>query len=47
MTPILYLLFVNHFASNALLFDDWRMVPFLNAVTSWSSIPGSTLESVR
>ena len=30
VTPFLYLLFVNHFAINALLFDDWNMVPFIN-----------------
>jgi hypothetical protein len=31
VAPVLYLLFVNHYTSNALLFDDWRMVPFVNA----------------
>jgi hypothetical protein len=30
VAPFLYLLFVNHFASNGLLFDDWNMVPFLS-----------------
>jgi hypothetical protein len=31
VVPVLYLLFVNHYTSNALLFDDWRMVPFIHA----------------
>ncbi len=31
VAPVLYLLFVNHFASNALLFDDWNIVPFLGS----------------
>ncbi len=30
LPPVLYLLFVNHYASNALLFDDWRMIPFVH-----------------
>ncbi len=29
--PVLYVLFVLHFSTNALEFDDWNMVPFLHA----------------
>lgn len=42
VTPILYLIFILHFTSDGLLFDDWRMVPFLHSALhghfSWGQL---------
>ncbi len=32
--PALYVLFVTHYATNVLLFDDWNMAPFLHSALS-------------
>jgi hypothetical protein len=40
--PVLYLVFIFHYAVNALLFDDWNLAPFLHASLnghfSWGAV---------